>query len=174
MSLLVYLDPGQAVTRAIVAAILQSSVVIALTALAARAAFRRRAEVRHALWLGVLVWVLVSPVVAGLLQHSGFALGFVNVPLPAPTATAAGDGVVATFSPVDSRLIAAEFMAQHATGEAEAGAESQGAAGRRSTPEINARTLGASRSAGKLRHWKPGVAVARGRARRAGSHGGGL
>ena len=109
MSLLVQLDPGQAVARVMVGAVLQSSVVIVLFALIARASLRRRAEVRHTLWLGVLLWVFFSPVVTALLQRSGFVLEIVAVPLPA---------AATSLDPANDRP-AEIVQQQHSTGDAE-------------------------------------------------------
>ena len=119
MSLLVHLDPGHAVTRATIGAVLQSSIVIVLFAVLARAAFRRRADVRHALWLGVLMWVLFSPVIAVLLQYSGFALGSVAVPLPVASTAGAADATIDTSAAAESGPVSEEFIAQHSTGEVE-------------------------------------------------------
>ncbi len=88
MNLLRCLDPGDAMTRAILGALVQSSVVIFLGALLARAAFSRRADARHTLWLGVLVWVLLSPIAAEIADRSGRALILVPLPFPNPRAPA--------------------------------------------------------------------------------------
>ncbi len=128
MSLLVQLDPGQAVARVIVGAVLQSSVVIAFFALIAHAALRRRADVRHALWLGVLLWVCSSPVIAALLQRSRFALATMAVPLPAaPMTLVVTDDTIDTPAVVDSGLVTEKFITHQTIGEAEvrAGSETQ-------------------------------------------------
>ena len=66
MNLLARLDPGSAVVGQVFIFLLQTSVVIVLAALWSRNLLRRRAEARHALWLGTLVVVVVSPVVAAV------------------------------------------------------------------------------------------------------------
>ncbi len=64
MSFLSHWNPGETVTWAILAAIVQSSIVVLLAAGVAGVAFKGRAAARHAIWLGVLIWVLLSLVVA--------------------------------------------------------------------------------------------------------------
>ena len=92
MSFLPHLDPGFAVTRVILGACLQSSLVIFLGALLARAAFGRRADARHALWLVILIWVIFSPVTAAVADRSGRALWLLPLPLPAPEREPSGHG----------------------------------------------------------------------------------
>ena len=82
MNLLARLDPGDAVTRAVVVASVQISVVILLAALLSRVALRRRADARHVLWLGVLVWVLISPAVAAVADGSGLDVLGRGTPVP--------------------------------------------------------------------------------------------
>ncbi len=126
MSLLAHLDPGPAVTRAILSAAAGSSVVILMAGLLARAVFNRRAEARHALWFGVLVWVLLSPIAACVAERSGFALWFLPLPLPEPTIRAAVEEAVAAVV-VDRDLgpgggAAPGVIAGDAGSDAEAGA----------------------------------------------------
>ena len=65
MSLLARLDPGNAVTGLVFVVLVQISVVVLLAAVWPHL-FRRRAEARQGLWLGALVLVFVSPVVAAV------------------------------------------------------------------------------------------------------------
>ena len=81
MNLLARLDPGDAVTGLFFIVVLQTSVVILLAALSGGTVFRRRAEARHVLWLGVLVLVLISPAVAVVARRSGLALWAIALPV---------------------------------------------------------------------------------------------
>ncbi len=90
MNLLARLDTSDAVTWLFTIVVLQTSVVVLLAALLGRALFRRRAEARHALWLGVLVLVVTSPAVTAAARQSGFALCVIAVPV-------AGNGVSPAF-----------------------------------------------------------------------------
>jgi beta-lactamase regulating signal transducer with metallopeptidase domain/protocatechuate 3,4-dioxygenase beta subunit len=101
MNLLARLDPGDAVTRAVVVALMQTSVVILSAALLSRFALSRRAEAKHVVWLGVLVWVLISPGVAAVAEGSGLAFWVVELPIPA-VGTSITDAVI-TPSPRDER-----------------------------------------------------------------------
>ena len=74
MNLLASLDPGDAVTGLVVIILLQTSVVIVMASLWSGTFLRRRAEGRHALWLGVLILIVVSPVLAGVARQSNFWL----------------------------------------------------------------------------------------------------
>ena len=60
-----------------------------MAALAARLALRQRADARHGLWLGALLWVLISPAVATLADRSGRTLWTLAIPFPGQDATAA-------------------------------------------------------------------------------------
>ena len=80
----------------------------------------------HALWLGVLVWVLLSPIAACVADRSGFALWFLPLPLPEPTIRAAVEETVATPA-VDQDLgpggdAARGVIAGNAGSDADAGA----------------------------------------------------
>ncbi len=81
MNFLARLDPGDAVVALVFIFLVQTSVVILLAALWSRILLRRRAEARHALWLGVLAVVVVSPVVAAVAQQTGFALWAIAQPV---------------------------------------------------------------------------------------------
>ena len=74
MILLARFDPGDAVTGLVFTILLQTSVVIVLAALWSGTLLRRRAEARHALWLGVLVLIVVSPAIAAVVRRSTFAV----------------------------------------------------------------------------------------------------
>ncbi len=87
MNLLARFDPGDAATRAVLVSLAQTSLIILLAAPVGRFALRRRAESRHALWLGVMIWALASPVVASVADRSGFALLVVEFPFPAARTT---------------------------------------------------------------------------------------
>ena len=87
MNLLARLDPGDAVTRAVLVALVQMSVVILMADLMGRALLRQRADARHGLWLGALVWVLISPAVVAVADRSGLALWVVALPFPGPGAS---------------------------------------------------------------------------------------
>jgi len=94
MNLLARLDPGDAVTRAVLVALVQTSVVILLAELMSRALLRQRAEARHGLWLEALVWVLISPAVATVADRSGLALWVVALPVPGPVASHAVNEII--------------------------------------------------------------------------------
>jgi beta-lactamase regulating signal transducer with metallopeptidase domain len=103
MNLLARLDPGDAETGLFLNVVLQTSVVILLAALLGRPVFRWRAEARHALWLGALVLVLISPAVAVLARRSGLMFWTIALPAPARGDTRPSDEAVRTHS---SRLAA--------------------------------------------------------------------
>jgi beta-lactamase regulating signal transducer with metallopeptidase domain len=83
MNLLARLDPGDATIRAVLVSLMQTSIIILVAAFLSRVALRRRADVRHVLWLVVLVWVLISPGVAAVADGSGLAFWVVELPIPA-------------------------------------------------------------------------------------------
>ncbi len=103
MNLLARLDSGDAVLRALLVASVQISVVILLAALLSRVALRRRADVRHVLWLGVLVWVLISPAVAAVADGSGLDFWVVKLPFPGPGATSAVIEIIPDAAVVEDR-----------------------------------------------------------------------
>ena len=67
---------------------MQVSVVIAMAALVARIALRHRAEARHALWLGTLLWVLFTPAIFVIVHHWGPGIWTLAFPLPGLSETA--------------------------------------------------------------------------------------
>jgi beta-lactamase regulating signal transducer with metallopeptidase domain len=81
MSMLSYFDPGNGMTGLLLVVIFQTSVVIVVAKLLAMALFRWRAEARHALWLGVLGLVLISPAVAVAARRSGLAFWAIALPV---------------------------------------------------------------------------------------------
>jgi len=103
MSFLASLDPGDTVTRAVLVALAQTSIVILLAALMGRAVFRQRPEARHGLWLGALAWVLISPAVAVVGDRAGLALWVVALPFPGPGATAAVNEVIPDATVAEDR-----------------------------------------------------------------------
>ena len=116
MDFLAHADPGYAVTRAILGALVQSSVVISLGALLAGAAFRRRADARHALWLGVLVWVLFSPIAAAVADRSGRALWLVPLPIAGSSGTAGVDETIDAVTTADPGPVRMRSQIQIAAG----------------------------------------------------------
>ena len=60
-----------------------------LVALVSRFALRHRAELRHDLWLGALIWVLLSPAIVAIADHSGRTLLTLPISLPGQSETAA-------------------------------------------------------------------------------------
>ncbi len=89
MNVLQLLDPGSVVGTAILGAVWQALFVVVLAAVVARAGLRNRADARHALWLGALFCVLLSPVTAAILGRSGLVIWRVALPVPQPMAAAA-------------------------------------------------------------------------------------
>ncbi len=89
MNVLQLLDPGSVVGTAILGAVWQALFVVVLAAVVARAGFRHRPDARHALWLGALFCVLLSPVTAALLGRFGLVLWRVALPVSQPRAAAA-------------------------------------------------------------------------------------
>ena len=69
MNLLAHFDPGATVTGLVLITLLQTSAVVVLSALGSGTLLRRRAEGRHALWLGVLILIMVSPVMAAAVRR---------------------------------------------------------------------------------------------------------
>ena len=102
MRLLAHLDLGPAVLAAILGAAVQVTIVVLLGAVLARAAFKKRADARHALWLGVLICVLLSPLIAALLDRSGIALWRVALlPVPSRDVAAAPVDVVSSIAELE-------------------------------------------------------------------------
>ncbi len=129
MDLLARLDPGDAVTRAVLVALVQMSVVIVMAGLLGRALFRQRADARHGLWLGALVWVLISPAVVAVADRSGLALWVVALPFQGPGASPdvneiSADAAVAGIPRSDSSPLGAD----QTSGPAPVGAASRGEA----------------------------------------------
>ncbi len=81
MNLLARFDPGDASTGLVFIILLQTSVVIVLAAFWSGTWLRRRAEGRHALWLGVLGVLVVSPAMAAAVRQSGFTLWTIALPV---------------------------------------------------------------------------------------------
>jgi beta-lactamase regulating signal transducer with metallopeptidase domain len=94
MRLVAHLDPGPVVLAVILGAAVQVTIVVVLAAVLARAAFKKRADARNALWLGVLVCVLLSPLIAALLDRSELALWRVALPVPSPRVEVGADETV--------------------------------------------------------------------------------
>ena len=80
MNLLARLDPGDAVISLMFVVALQTSIVILLAAFLSGTWLRRRAEGRHALWLGVLGVIVASPATAAAVRESGFVLWVIALP----------------------------------------------------------------------------------------------
>jgi beta-lactamase regulating signal transducer with metallopeptidase domain len=81
MSLFARFDPGNAMAEQLLIVLLQTSIVIVMAALCGHTVFRRRPEARHALWLGVLIMVMVSPAIERAARQCGFALWSINLPV---------------------------------------------------------------------------------------------
>ena len=128
MRFLTNLDPGFSATRSFLGALVQSSVIIVLSALLAGAAFRRRADARHALWLGVLIWVLLSPIAAAVAERSGLALWLKPLPILESSATAVVDETIAEAAETDalprSPAVTRDRFAARAETNADSGTES--------------------------------------------------
>lgn len=88
MNLITAQSIGDAVTRVALSVLMQTSVVIVPAALLTRFALRYRADARHGLWLGALVWVLICPAMAALADRSGRSLWSVTITLPGQATTA--------------------------------------------------------------------------------------
>jgi beta-lactamase regulating signal transducer with metallopeptidase domain len=69
-------------TAVAASAIVQVTCVVAVAAVVARGWFRRHPAARHGLWLGALLWVLASPAVAVLVNHSRLTFVAMELPLP--------------------------------------------------------------------------------------------
>ncbi len=118
MNMLARLDPGDFVSRLALGALVQVTIVILLAAVVARAVMVRRAAARHGLWLGILVWVLLSPAIVVITEGTGLRLGVVVLPfLPAWEAVPVARAVPTSFSPavaepsvegVTTRLVTAD------------------------------------------------------------------
>jgi hypothetical protein len=106
MDLLARLDPGDSVTRVVLVALVQMSVVVVLAELIGRTLLRQRADARHGLWLGALVWVLISPAVVAVADRSGLVLWVIALPLPAPGTSPAVE--VLEIPRLDSTLLTAD------------------------------------------------------------------
>ena len=103
MNFLTRLDPGYAATRVMLSAFVQSSVVIMLAALAALFVFSRcGADVRHALWLGALIWALLSPVATVVADGLGIARWFGPLPVPGMSMAAAHDEPISAAAVIDT------------------------------------------------------------------------
>jgi len=103
------------VAQTVLVVLVQTSVVILLAALTGRAVFGQRAEARHGLWLGALIWVLISPALAVIADHSGLSLWVVALPVTGYGVTSTDDEVVGERGPShagprsDSSRLAAEL-----------------------------------------------------------------
>ncbi len=166
MSLLARLDLGNAVTEVFLIVVLHTSIVILLAALLARTGFRRRAEARHVLWLGALVFVLISPAVATIASRSGVALWVVALPVVgyAPNTAAEYRGPSHDMSRADpSRpvgestddFVAPEIAPLHKAMEVTRVAPAQSEASRAVTPELTQR--GSALMGGLTLLWAIGV-----------------
>lgn len=80
MNTLAQLAPGDALVRTAVGVIAQVTFVVMCSAFAARLWFARNAATRHGLWLGTLVWVLLSPAIGAIAGSTGIALVAVALP----------------------------------------------------------------------------------------------
>jgi beta-lactamase regulating signal transducer with metallopeptidase domain len=80
MNPLALLGPDETGSRLVLSVLIQVTVVILAAATLARALLGRHAAARHGLWLGVLLWVLISPAVAAVLDRSGLMLLTVRIP----------------------------------------------------------------------------------------------
>jgi BlaR1 peptidase M56 len=121
MSLLARLDPGDSVTGLLLIVVLQTSVVTLLAALLGRAVFRRRADARHVIWLGVMILILISPAVAVVACRLGVGLWVVTLPTTGYGATpAAGDRGPRPMRPrSDAKILTAELPVKSGGAEAE-------------------------------------------------------
>jgi beta-lactamase regulating signal transducer with metallopeptidase domain len=113
MTLFARLDPGDSLTRLALGALLQMTVAILLAAAAAGLALRRRAALRHNLWLGALIWVLLSPTVAALSDHAALSLGVVRLSLLRPGEAVVVDRTVPSPAP---RIVAGTAVDVAASG----------------------------------------------------------
>ncbi|WP_165070830.1 M56 family metallopeptidase [Paludisphaera rhizosphaerae] len=81
MSALFALPPESPFLRFTAVVLLQTSLAVAVAA-AVSLFFRRRADARHAAWLGALAWAALCPIVVVLAAYSGASLGTLRLPLP--------------------------------------------------------------------------------------------
>ncbi len=72
MSLFLQCYPGDAVVEFVGRLMLGISFVIGFAAILAFVAMRRRPALRHALWLGVLVWVVFAPLMLLVVERAGW------------------------------------------------------------------------------------------------------
>ena len=86
MNFLARFDPGDTAIRLVVLFLVQSSVVILVVAVCAGTLLRRRAEARHALWLGALGLVLITPAVAAIAGRANLTRLVIPLPIPASVA----------------------------------------------------------------------------------------
>jgi beta-lactamase regulating signal transducer with metallopeptidase domain len=100
MILFARLDPGDWLTRLALSALLQVTVVLLMATAVAGVVLRRRAAARHNLWLGALIWVLLSPAVAAVSNHTALSLRVVRLPLLHPHGAVAVDRIVPSPSPL--------------------------------------------------------------------------
>ncbi|WP_406697876.1 M56 family metallopeptidase [Singulisphaera sp. Ch08] len=103
MNLLGRIDPGDPVVRTALATLLQATAVILVAALVAGTALRRRAAARHNLWLVALVWILLSPAVAPLIDGVVPTLAVVILPDPSQRTIATANTAVAIGGPKPGR-----------------------------------------------------------------------
>ncbi len=104
MSLLARFDPGDAVTGVVIVSLVQTSVIILFAAVCGRTLLRRRPELRHAIWLGALILVLICPGLAVVADRSNLAPWVVTLPIPGWAAgpVAADQGSNPATLPTDS------------------------------------------------------------------------
>ncbi len=80
MNFLELFAPGPVVMRFVILAALQATVVIVVVAFVSRFLFRRNAAVRHGLWLGALIWGILTPAAVALSERLGLQVWSVGLP----------------------------------------------------------------------------------------------
>ena len=81
MNALARLAPGPEWTLLGLSVFVQVTGVVLVAGMLARALLGRHGAARHGLWLGALVWVLASPLIAAVVNHAGLPLWSVDLPL---------------------------------------------------------------------------------------------
>ena len=80
MNLLSQFVPGTAASRLALSVAVQVTGVVGVAAVVS-VLLRRRAAARHGLWLGALLWVLMTPAVAVVADRAGLAFWAVDLPV---------------------------------------------------------------------------------------------
>jgi hypothetical protein len=122
MSLLARFDPSDAVTGPIMEFVVHSVLIVLLAATIGGTVLRRRAELRHSLWLGTLILLCFCPALAATLVRMGFTSRIVALPLEAPVTGAIGRGGIPNDAMDQSESVAMEMPLTAASMVAEAAA----------------------------------------------------